>query len=101
MSKRSPFRYFRTSPDIIRPAGMLVRPEHLEVVGEGGLWSGKVVHSESLGADSFAYVDIGEEELLTVRLPGTAQIETGTALTVSPMGSHYHLFDANGHALAA
>ena len=80
---------------------MLVRPEHLEVAGGGGLWTGKVVHSESLGADSFAYVDIGEEELLTVRLPGTAQIETGTALTVSPMGSHYHLFDANGHALAA
>jgi multiple sugar transport system ATP-binding protein len=78
-----------------------VRPEHLEVAGEGGLWTGKVVHSESLGADSFAYVDIGEEDLLTVRLPGTTQIETGTALSVSPMGRHYHLFDANGHAVAA
>ena len=79
-----------------------VRPEHLEVVGdEGGVWTGVVVHSESLGADSFAYLDIGEEELMTVRLPGAVNMAVGTKLSVSPKAQHYHLFDASGRVIAA
>ena len=78
-----------------------VRPEHLDMVGgEGGTWTGKVVHSESLGADSFAYLDIGEEELMTVRLPGTAHIDAGATLSVSPKAHHYHLFNAEGQVVS-
>jgi multiple sugar transport system ATP-binding protein len=78
-----------------------VRPEHLEVTGEGGAWSGEVVHSESLGADSFVYLDIGEEDLITVRLPGDAEIAPGTRLSVSPVKGRTHLFDAEGRPVAA
>ena len=79
-----------------------VRPEHLEIVGgEGGAWTGIAVHSESLGADSFTYLDIGEEDLMTVRLPGTAQVAAGTTVSVSPKAQHYHLFDASGRVVAA
>ncbi|MBC2834600.1 ABC transporter ATP-binding protein [Paragemmobacter straminiformis] len=79
-----------------------VRPEHLELAGNGGgAWTGTAVHSESLGADSFVYLDIGEDELLTVRLPGTAHVPAGTTLSVSPKARHYHLFDPEGRAIAA
>jgi len=79
-----------------------VRPEHLEIVGnDGGVWKGVVVHSESLGADSFAYLDIGEDELMTVRLPGAVNMAVGTKLSVSPKAQHYHLFDASGRVIAA
>lgn len=79
-----------------------VRPEHLDIVGgEGGAWTGVAVHSESLGADSFIYLDIGDEELMTVRLPGTAEVAAGTTLSVAPKAQHYHLFDASGRVVAA
>jgi multiple sugar transport system ATP-binding protein len=78
-----------------------VRPEHLETVdGRGGTWTGNVVHSESLGADSFAYLDIGEEDLMTSRLPGTPHIEAGAALSVSPRAHHHHLFNAAGRVVS-
>jgi len=79
-----------------------VRPEHLKIVGEeGGAWTGVTVHSESLGADSFVYIDIGEEDLMTVRLPGTAQVPLGTKLSVSPIPQMEMLFDATGRVVAA
>jgi multiple sugar transport system ATP-binding protein len=78
-----------------------VRPEHLEIVADqGGVWTGVAVHSECLGADSFTYLEVGEEELMTVRLPGTTQIAIGTTLSVSPKAQHYHLFDASGQIVA-
>lgn len=78
-----------------------VRPEHLDIVGnEGGAWTGVVVHSESLGADSFIYLDIGDEELMTVRLPGTAEVAAGTKVSVAPKANHSHFFDASGRAIA-
>ncbi len=64
---------------------MGVRPEHLDIVGgEGGALTGVAVHSESLGADSFIYLDFGDEALMTVRLPGTAEVAAGTTLSVAP-----------------
>jgi multiple sugar transport system ATP-binding protein len=79
-----------------------VRPEHLDIVGgEGGAWTGVAVHSESLGADSFIYLDIGDDELMTVRLPGTAGVAAGTTLSVAPKAHHYHLFDTTGRVVAA
>lgn len=77
-----------------------VRPEHLQIVGhQGGAWTGTVVHSESLGADSYVYLDIGEEDPLTVRLAGTEQIAGGTTLSVSPRADQYYLFNASGQAV--
>ena len=40
-----------------------IRPEHLEIVGNsGGQWTGNVIHTEKLGADSFLYLDVGGDE---------------------------------------
>ena len=78
------------------PASMVgVRPEHLEVQPDG-LWTGTVVHSENLGADSFVYLDIGEEDLLTVRMAGDGTLRSGERISVSPQGRRYYLFDQAG-----
>ena len=78
------------------PASIVgVRPEHLEVQPDG-LWTGTVVHSENLGADSFVYLDIGEEDLLTVRMAGDGTLRSGERISVSPQGRRYYLFDQAG-----
>lgn len=77
-----------------------VRPEHFQIVeADAGLWSGRIVHSESLGADSYAYLDIGEDDLLTVRLPGSCSVATGETLSVAPLPGRFHLFDEAGKAI--
>ena len=77
-----------------------VRPEHLTIVPDQGVWSGTVVHTENLGADSFVYVHIGQDEPLTVRVIGTAFYAPGTVLHVAPLDGHVHRFDADGKPVA-
>jgi len=72
-----------------------VRPEHLTVV-EDGIWSGTLIHSENLGADSFLYLDIGEEDPLAIRFPGSVTFNPGTVLAVSPIANQIHLFNKLG-----
>ncbi len=50
-----------------------IRPEHLVFVGEDGCWSGRVIHSEILGSDSFVYVELGLDEPVVVRESGVSQ----------------------------
>jgi multiple sugar transport system ATP-binding protein len=77
-----------------------VRAEHLDVVKTGGVWSGKVIHSENLGADSFIYVDIGMEEPLIVRQQGTTTYQVGDPISVSPQEHELHRFDTSGRPMA-
>ncbi len=76
-----------------------VRPEHLSVV-EDGIWSGSLIHAENLGADSFLYLDIGEEEPLAIRLSGSVTFEPETVLSVAPVANNIHLFDDFGQLVA-
>ncbi|MDR3473397.1 MAG: ABC transporter ATP-binding protein [Devosia sp.] len=73
-----------------------VRPEHIEVVEAGGVWSGTVIHSENLGADSYLYVDIGTAKPVIIRESGKSPHRASETLSFSPRGSNYHVFDANG-----
>ena len=76
-----------------------VRPEHLRIGSSSGGWKGRIVHSERLGADSFLYVDIGEEEPLTVRLDGETDLPAQPEVSVSPVEGRIHRFDAAGSAM--
>ena len=76
-----------------------VRPEHLTVVDDG-IWSGTLIHAENLGADSFLYLDIGEEDPLAIRLSGSVIIAPGTVLSVAPVANQIHLFDDLGQPVA-
>ena len=78
-----------------------VRPEHLDVVDSGGTWSGKVIHTEKLGADSFLYVDMGLDEPMTVRENGTTKYNSGDMVSVKPIDGKVHRFGADGRPVAA
>jgi multiple sugar transport system ATP-binding protein len=73
-----------------------IRGEHLIIKPSDGVWSGKVVHSENLGSDSYAYVDIGQEELIVVREDGGKRHQTGEILQLSPVDGMMHRFDNAG-----
>ncbi len=74
-----------------------VRPEHLEIKSDSGTWSGKVVHSERLGSDSYVYLDVGTNEPVVIREAGNSERHPGEVLDFSLLGDHLHRFDANGH----
>jgi len=74
-----------------------VRPEHLKIVDNGsGQWSGKVIHTEKLGADSFLYLDVGGDEPMTVREDGTTKYNTGDTVSMTAMDGKVHRFGADG-----
>ncbi len=79
-----------------------VRAEHVLLdKSKTPVWSGKVVHSENLGSDTYVFVDIGVEEPLIVRHEGKAIIPHGETIGVKPMEEHLHRFNENGKPVAA
>ena len=73
-----------------------IRGEHLTIVPSGGTWSGTVIHTENLGADSYVYLEMGTEEPVVVRLDGANSYKTGDVVHISPMEDKIHRFDAAG-----
>ena len=72
-----------------------VRAEHFEIVKDGK-WTGKVVHSENLGSDSFTYVDVGAEAPIVVRQEGKSFHKLGEEISLEPKKGHLYRFDAQG-----
>ena len=73
-----------------------IRGEHLTIVPSGGTWSGKVIHTENLGADSYVYLEMGTEEPVVVRLDGANTYKSGDTVHISPMEGKVHRFDGAG-----
>ncbi|SEQ07351.1 maltose ABC transporter ATP-binding protein /trehalose ABC transporter ATP-binding protein [Devosia sp. YR412] len=73
-----------------------IRGEHITIVPSGGTWSGKVIHTENLGADSYVYLEMGTEEPVVVRLDGQNNYKSGDTVEISPMADKVHRFDAAG-----
>lgn len=73
-----------------------IRGEHINIVPHNGTWSGTVVHSENLGADSYVYLEMGTEEPVVVRLDGETQYKSGETVHISPIAGRIHRFDADG-----
>ncbi|KKB80226.1 glycerol-3-phosphate ABC transporter ATPase [Devosia soli] len=72
-----------------------IRGEHM-TVSPDGIWEGTVIHTENLGADSYVYLEMGEEEPVVVRLDGASDYQSGTKLRVSPQPENIHRFDEAG-----
>ncbi|KQT45943.1 sugar ABC transporter ATP-binding protein [Devosia sp. Leaf420] len=72
-----------------------IRGEHL-TVSPDGIWEGTVIHTENLGADSYVYLDMGEEEPVVVRLDGASSYQSGSTVRVSPQAENIHRFDEAG-----
>jgi multiple sugar transport system ATP-binding protein len=77
-----------------------IRSEDVDVVEKGGVWSGKVVHTENLGSDSFLFVEVGSAEPLIVRLDGTSKFKLDEVIQLSPQSGKLHRFDASGKPMA-
>jgi multiple sugar transport system ATP-binding protein len=74
-----------------------IRGEHIEVKPEGqGLWNGKVIHTEELGADTYIYLEMGTEEPVVVRLDGPNIYKSGDVVHISPMEDKVHRFNEAG-----
>jgi multiple sugar transport system ATP-binding protein len=73
-----------------------IRSEHLEIGAGEGAWTGKVIHSENLGSDSYVYVDIGTGEPVIVREDGTRKHQPDDPISIRPMQGQVHRFDAAG-----
>ncbi|KKC32170.1 ABC transporter ATP-binding protein [Devosia psychrophila] len=73
-----------------------IRGEHITIVPSGGTWSGTVIHTENLGADSYVYLEMGTEEPVVVRLEGANSYKSGDTVHISPMEGKIHRFDGAG-----
>jgi multiple sugar transport system ATP-binding protein len=73
-----------------------VRAEHIDVVGSGGMWQGKVVHAEDLGSDNYLFVEVGSDEPMIVRQEGKLAVKLGAEVQLSPKAGQLHKFDAQG-----
>ncbi len=80
-----------------RPTEIGIRPEHLRADGTGDAQlEGEVITIERLGAESFMYVDVGQEEPLVVKAEAAVPIRHGERARIGiPAGATY-LFAQDG-----
>ncbi len=78
-----------------------IRPEHIDVVTEGGTWTGTVGVAEHLGSDTFFHVHgTGLMDTLTVRAVGDVALTHGDPIHLAPRMDELHRFDAEGLRIA-
>ena len=77
-----------------------IRPEHIAVSADEGLWSGTVSVSEHLGSDTFFHVHgTGLADSITVRADGEVSFRHGDQIHLTPRADVIHKFDANGQRI--
>ncbi|MFN7111414.1 MAG: ABC transporter ATP-binding protein [Brevundimonas sp.] len=78
-----------------------VRPEHLNLSGEGDALTAEVLFVEPLGATTMAHLKhAASPETLTVQLAGGTPARVGESLTLHVPADQAHLFDAEGRAFS-
>jgi multiple sugar transport system ATP-binding protein len=71
-----------------------IRPEDLEVCAPDAAWfAGELSVAERLGSQTFGYLDIGGERMVTVEFPRTSPLRVGDSVCVASRVDHAHLFD--------
>ena len=74
---------------------MGVRPEHMSLCAEkDGILVGQIDVMEHLGSDSFAYVNVTDVGLFTVRIVGHSDASVGDVVGLTFGSENVHLFDA-------
>ncbi len=73
-----------------------VRPEHISVSPDQGLWRCKLVHAEHLGADTNLYLESEDAGALTARIFGEHRAAAGSTLFATPLPNRSFCFDASG-----
>jgi multiple sugar transport system ATP-binding protein len=76
-----------------------VRPEHLTLSSDDGLWKGTVGVAEHLGSDTYLYVTVEHGDHLTVRAEGEVGLRHGDTVYVSADREKIYRFDEDGRAI--
>ncbi|MBF9234587.1 ABC transporter ATP-binding protein [Microvirga alba] len=77
-----------------------IRPEDMSVCDASDAWfTGEIVVVERLGGQTFAYLDVGGDRLLTVELPRASEMSPGTTLSVKGHVNSIHVFADDGKRL--
>jgi len=76
-----------------------IRPEHLTLSRESGMWKGTVGVAEHLGSDTFLYVSLEGGDQMTVRASGEVILRHGDSVYVSAEQDKIHRFGEDGLAI--
>ena len=83
-----------------KPTELGIRPEHLRPDGTGdAVLEGEVITIERLGAESFMYVDVGQEEPLVVKAEAAVPIRHGERARIGIPAAATYLFQEGGDCL--
>ncbi|MBI3452603.1 MAG: TOBE domain-containing protein, partial [Rhodospirillales bacterium] len=74
-----------------------IRPEHLHLAPDGALAIAADV-VEALGADTLIHGRLGDNTILTIRLPGSTRVKEGDQLKLTAAPDNLHLFDRTSGA---
>ncbi|MBZ6078398.1 ABC transporter ATP-binding protein [Microvirga puerhi] len=82
------------------PITLGIRPEDLNLCNTSEAWlTGEIVVVERLGGQTYAYLDIGADRLVTIELPRTSEVAPGTVLSVNGRDDSLHVFAESGNRL--
>ena len=76
-----------------------IRPEHLALSKESGLWNGTVKVAEHLGSDTFLHVDVPGIGQINARCDGEFGARHGETVYLTPNEAKLHRFDEEGLAI--
>jgi multiple sugar transport system ATP-binding protein len=83
--------------DIVPSHDMLtlgIRPEDLFLCSTDDAWfTGQLSVVERLGGQTFGYLEIGADRMITVEFPRTSTVKPGDTVSVRGDARHVHLFD--------
>ena len=83
-----------------KPTELGIRPEHLRPDGTGdAALEGEVITIERLGAESYMYVDIGQEEPLVVKAEAAVPTRHGERARIGIPAAAMYLFAADGSCI--
>ena len=79
-----------------------IRPEHIDLADPADApIAGSILVTEHLGSDTFLYVDIGDDRVVTVRAIGEAGYRAGENIGLQPRPELCHVFDETGLSMRA
>jgi multiple sugar transport system ATP-binding protein len=73
-----------------------VRPEHLKVTQEQGMWTGKVGVIEHLGSETFLHIHVDDVATFTLKDNGDCTLEYGDIVNLTAQQDKIMHFDAAG-----
>ncbi|MBB4144029.1 ABC transporter ATP-binding protein [Rhizobium rhizoryzae] len=76
-----------------------IRPEHIGLSRDSGLWEGTVTIAEHLGSDTFMHIEVPEVGTVTARAGGEFGVRHGDRVYLTPDETKLHRFNDRGLAL--